>query len=340
MRNLCLLLTAIFYFSLSCKKSSSDVPARNSEQDNFLQANSLMGFAPINDVSGSYLTETSLVSLSSLFGGDAPGSISDGNLTINFISDFYKIDPSPFNWDGSWGVSPNVESSDPHALYNTATSPASLVLSKPVTTFGLELFWDGSVDFKVEFWKGSVLVGDVVRSFIPATTMGQAFLFAATHPNGFDRIIFTPLAPTAFGFAIAQIRYAETQTMNVHFDILPGSCVNPYNIKAQGQIPVVIAGNASLNVQDIDLSTVNINGVPVSQKSFVKMTSAYAKTTDCDCAPSSSDGYMDLSLKFERPAISATLGNVADGSQVTLTLKGKLKNGTSIEGRDCVRIKK
>jgi hypothetical protein len=280
------------------------------------------------------------MSLTGLFGGDAPTSITDGNLNISFISDFYKVDPSPFNWDGSWGTSPNVESSDPHALYNTAVSPASLLLSKPVKTFGLELFWDGTVDFKVEFWNGNTLVGDVTKSFTPTVSMGQAFLFAATYPSGFDKIVFTPLAPTSFGFAIAQLRYAENQTKMVQFDVYPGSCTNQFNTKSQGVIPVAITGSSTFNVNEIDQSTIKINGVSPTHKAVEKSAASYTKTSDCDCNPVGSDNYPDLSLKFDKPALSATFGNVADGSQLVITVKGKLKNGTNFEGKDCVRIKK
>jgi hypothetical protein len=280
------------------------------------------------------------MSIAGLIGGDAPVSITDGNLTIQFLSDFYKVDPSPINWDGSWGMFPNVESSDPHALYNTLASPASLLLSKPVKTFGLELFWDGSVDFKVEFWNGNTLVGDVTRSFISTGSMGQAFLFAATYASGFDRIVFTPMAPTSFGFAIAQMRYAENQIKTVQFDLYPGSCINQFNIKSQGVIPVAITGSSTFNVNDIDLASIRINGVSPVHKTIEKSAASFTKTSECDCTPAGSDNYTDLSLKFEKPALAATFGNVADGTQLVLTIKGKLKNGTNFEGRDCIRIKK
>jgi hypothetical protein len=338
MRKLCISLSAFILLAISCKKNHADVEAPIDGLQ--IQINNLAGFTQINTVSATYLSETTLVPLTGLFGGDAPTSVSDGNLTINFISDFYKVDPSPLNWDGSWGTSPNVESSDPHALYNTAASPASLTLSKPVKTFGLELFWDGSIDFKVEFWNGTTLVGEVTKSFTSNGSMGQAFLFAATYAAGFNKIVFTPMGATSFGFAIAQMRYAENLVKKVHFDVLPGSCENPFNTKAQGVLPVAIAGSAGFNVNDIDLATLTVNGVPSSQYSIEKVTAPFSKTNDCDCSVPAPDNYNDLSIKFSRPAITSTLGNVSDGAQVTLTFKAKLKNGTNIEGKDCVRIKK
>ena len=340
MRNLCLSIALLIILFISCTKTNSEINSERSEPPLSLSTNSLAGFTAINDVSGNYLTETTLISLAGLFGGDAPSSITDGNLTIQFISDFYKVDPDPVNWDGSWGTYPNVESSDPHALYNTLATPASLVLSKPVKTFGLELFWDGTVDFKVEFWNGNTMVGDVTKSFTPTTSMGQAFLFAASYSSGFDRIVFTPLASTSFGFAIAQMRYAENQTKTVQFDVYPGSCINQFNTKSQGVIPVAISGSSSFNVNEIDQASIRVNGVSPIHKSVEKSAASYTKTSECDCSPAGSDHYFDLSLKFDKPVLAATFGNVADGTQMVLTIKGKLKNGTNFEGKDCIRIKK
>jgi hypothetical protein len=340
MRNLCLVLATFIVVFFSCTKTNSEITKSLSGPEVVPMTNNLNGFMPVNDVSGNYLSETNLVSLSSLFGGDAPTSVTDGNLTINFISDFYKVDPDPVNWDGSWGTYPNVESSNPHALYNTLAMPASLEFSKPVKTFGLELFWDGSVNFKVEFWNGNTLVGEVNRSFVPAGSMGQAFLFAATHPSGFNKIVFTPSAPTGFGFAIAQLRYAENQTKMVQFDVYPGSCTNQFNTKSQGIIPMAITGSSTFNVNDVDLATISINGVSPTHKLFEKSSASYSRISECDCKTVAPDNFTDLALKFDKPALAASFGNVLDGAQLILTIKGKLKNGTNFEGKDCVRIKK
>ena len=170
--------------------------------------------------------------------------------------------------------------------------------------------------------------------------MGTAFLFAATHSTGsFNKIVFVPQGTSNFGFAIAQMRYTLNTVKNVHFDIYPGSCNNNLNTKSQGVIPVVITGSSNFNVNDIDLTSLKINGVSPHLKNIDKSAAPYSKSSDCDCSSSGSDNFWDLSLKFDKPAISQTLGSVQDGAQVTLTLTGKLKDGTSIEGKDCVKIK-
>ena len=52
------------------------------------------------------------------------------------------------------------------------------------------------------------------------------------------------------------------------------------------------------------------------------------------------DGYDDLTLKFDTQAIVGALGNVSNGDELVLTVTGKTFDGTSIEGKDCIVIKK
>jgi hypothetical protein len=50
---------------------------------------------------------------------------------------------------------------------------------------------------------------------------------------------------------------------------------------------------------------------------------------------------MDLTFKFDAPAIAAILGDVADGTVLKLTLVGELREefgGTPIVGEDVIRI--
>jgi len=61
---------------------------------------------------------------------------------------------------------------------------------------------------------------------------------------------------------------------------------------------------------------------------------------ECDCTEEGTDGFDDLSLKFDTQDIVTALGAVNDGDVVVLTLTGELSDGTPIEGADCVVIKK
>ena len=59
---------------------------------------------------------------------------------------------------------------------------------------------------------------------------------------------------------------------------------------------------------------------------------------DFDCNDLGSDGFFDLTLKFDAQAVVAALGEVNDGDCIVLKLEGALTNGTPIIGEDVVRI--
>lgn len=50
------------------------------------------------------------------------------------------------------------------------------------------------------------------------------------------------------------------------------------------------------------------------------------------------DGFEDLTLKFDTPAIVAALGSVTDGELRVLKLTGNLLDGTPIAGEDVMVI--
>jgi len=136
------------------------------------------------------------------------------------------------------------------------------------------------------------------------------------------------------------------QTVDV--DIKPGSCPNPLNVKnvdanakskKGGVLPVAIVGTANLDVHDIDLSTVRLAGVAALRHEYDDVTTPIGNGGDCNCTTLGSDGYDDLTLKFDRMDTVSGLGALADGDVVQLTLTGRLLDGTLIEGSDCVLIR-
>jgi hypothetical protein len=58
----------------------------------------------------------------------------------------------------------------------------------------------------------------------------------------------------------------------------------------------------------------------------------------CDCTEDTGDGFMDLTLKFDRQALVAALGAVADRDTIVLTLTGMTMDTTYIKGQDCLVI--
>ena len=62
--------------------------------------------------------------------------------------------------------------------------------------------------------------------------------------------------------------------------------------------------------------------------------------TPCECHITGPDGYTDLVLKFDQPAIVAALEPVADGERRSLTLTAQTKTGQAMLGCDCVTVRK
>ena len=156
----------------------------------------------------------------------------------------------------------------------------------------------------------------------------------------------------------------------VAFDIKPGSCPNPLNVKSHGRetftedkddqnlmaakenprqserpdvpkavLPVAIVGTEEFDVADIDPTSVMLEGVPALRWGFEDVTTPlHEQAQECECNTLGPDGIGDLTLKFDRAAIIAALGEVYDRDTISLTVTGELYGGTPIEGTDCVVI--
>jgi hypothetical protein len=144
-------------------------------------------------------------------------------------------------------------------------------------------------------------------------------------------------ANTPSGFSLGQFRYAEGKNPFT-VDVKPDSCENPVNVNSMGVIPVGILASMDLDVNDIDLTTVRLNGVAPSMSSIADLGGFYEKEEACDCYPEEFDGIMDLDLKFDTQAVVATLGAVSDGQSVTVSLSFDTMDGKSWTGEDCINI--
>jgi len=155
----------------------------------------------------------------------------------------------------------------------------------------------------------------------------------------------------------------------VAVDIKPMSCPNPFELKPDGTpfsdldrpssfivhsaatpapvsasnksvLPVAILGASDLDVTQVDPETVKLNGVSPLRWAIEDVAAPVGDDADeCECTTAGSDGYRDLSLKFNRSALAATFGSVIDGQYLELTLTGNLLDGTIIEGSDCILIR-
>jgi hypothetical protein len=109
-----------------------------------------------------------------------------------------------------------------------------------------------------------------------------------------------------------------------------GGAAHIDNVKLTA-LPVALLGEASFDVNDVDVSSLLLEGVAPVQSSI-------EDESTLDCATEDSDGYDDLTLRFDKASIVEALGEVSDGDIVELTVTGSLLDGTPIVGTDCVRI--
>ncbi len=132
--------------------------------------------------------------------------------------------------------------------------------------------------------------------------------------------------------------------LQVPMDIKPGSCPNPLNVKSRGVLPVAIAGTADFDVTQVDLNTLNLEGVAPLRWSYEDVATPFVPfggKSDCfaDCQTAGADGVTDLVLHFDTQEIVAALGEVEDGECLILELFGDLMDGTSFVGEDVVIVK-
>ncbi|MBI4908532.1 MAG: LamG domain-containing protein [Acidobacteria bacterium] len=123
--------------------------------------------------------------------------------------------------------------------------------------------------------------------------------------------------------------------LNVTIDIKPCSFPNAINLNSQGVIPVAILGSTTLDVTDIDVSTVMLEGMGVNspgksgklQCSIQDLTGPAFVTAD-SC---SADGLPDLVCHVQTQSVQ-----LADPSMMRLT--ALTKGGISLSGFDSVKI--
>jgi hypothetical protein len=125
-----------------------------------------------------------------------------------------------------------------------------------------------------------------------------------------------------------------------YFDIKPGSCPNPLNIKSKGKMPAAILGTETGDVSQIDVATILLEGsIAPLRTSIEDVATPYTDGEECGCNMEGPDGFDDLTLKFDTQEIVALLGTVEFGDTLTLTITGLLLDGTPFEAHDCIMIR-
>ena len=132
-------------------------------------------------------------------------------------------------------------------------------------------------------------------------------------------------------------------SINVAVDIKPQGCPNPFNVEAQGVLPVAILGTATFDVSKVDTSSVKLQDVPALRFAQEDVATPFTGPLNSAtaCTTAGPDGFTDLVLHFDDEAVAAALGPVSDGQVLLLTLTGNLLpqfGGTAIRGQDVVVI--
>jgi hypothetical protein len=127
----------------------------------------------------------------------------------------------------------------------------------------------------------------------------------------------------------------------VNIDIKPNSCPNSLNADPKGILTVAVLGTQDFDVNDIDPTSVSLEGVP-SIRSSVKdvATPNLDLQPICEWNSEGEDGFDDLILKFTARDIIEKFGEVQAGNIFLLTLEGTLTDGTTIGGMDFIVIVK
>jgi hypothetical protein len=143
-------------------------------------------------------------------------------------------------------------------------------------------------------------------------------------------------------------------TPSVAFDIKPGSCPNPLNVKSKGVLPAAIMGTDYFDVTTVDPSSLKLRlkgteDIEVSPlrwayadvgepfEPFIGKDDCYQDCAECTCP----DGNLDLVFHFETQEVVSALGEVYDNDCLVVEIVGNLKeefNGASFIGEDVLRI--
>ncbi len=124
----------------------------------------------------------------------------------------------------------------------------------------------------------------------------------------------------------------------VSFDVKPGSCTNPFNPKSKGVVPALVMGSAEVDVNDVNVSTLRLEGLVSPVKVKFADVGSTSDGGDSPCHDVYQDGLEDMLLKFSAQDIAAVLGPAEKGDVVTLQLTGRLFDGTVITGEDVIAI--
>ena len=132
--------------------------------------------------------------------------------------------------------------------------------------------------------------------------------------------------------------------LTVNLDVHPTSCPNPLSLNARGLLPVSINGSETLDVNEIDVSSITLEGISPVHSSIQDVSTLFEVNLEepldpYSCTTLEGDGFDDLTLKFDYQDIRAALGTLEQDDVLILEISGLLNDGTEFIGQDIVIAK-
>jgi hypothetical protein len=178
-----------------------------------------------------------------------------------------------------------------------------------------------------------VVLGEVEVKFVSSSNSTATAVLEPGRGLSYDPISSTFAAPADNTGPVAVVINNEvisvgqgTATKIVRIDIKPGTNNNIFNPDENGVLPVAILGSSTLNVQDIVLENLLLQGLNLRIVGR-KCPHYLAHYSDIN-----QDGFIDLIVQFEDS------NNWQDPGSDYARLTGTLKNGMLIEGMDLIVI--
>jgi hypothetical protein len=234
-----------------------------------------------------------------------------------------------------------VRGSDTYTLYDISTDISALTEDHDIPdSYAPNIYSDigsggvyGSVVIEDIDWNPiSISMNSAAISGINSV-LGGLFAIGGSYPVNTSAYAFFSSGSNLDRNLILEVVPVEP----VSIDIKPKACPNECPIEGGGSVEVAILGTADIDVNEIDLASVRLEGVAAFRSRLKDKSSPVVDPQDeCDCTTEGRDGFLDLCLKFDKKEIINALGGVNVDQDYPLTLSGELNDGTLIEGVDCI----
>jgi hypothetical protein len=245
---------------------------------------------------------------------------------------------------------PNTASTSERASTSTVVAPAPLPLAAGTTPLTIvcpgtaKAFCGDSIDPSIT---GEPTVSGGCDNH-PVVTYSDSIVQPPCAGDRFDFIVVrTWTATDSCGDSASCTQRIDIVKQILFLDIHPTSCPNPVNISGNGVIPAAILGTANFDVTTIDPNSVqlwglNCDGGPVlpTQHAYEDVSTPYTGNQLCGCNTLHGDGYVDLTLKFNKQAVvqALHLQTYPPGTFVHVVVTGMLTSGCRFTSTDCIRV--